>query len=153
MSTTLSGFDQNFNLGEDGSNVTLQDVNGNVYNLGQVTGFHDTPEHEEVSVKTLNGGGRKFTRVERTGGSLEFTVARKDGTLEQIEYQLQQNKRQNLGELYFSVYQYITNPDGSRSENNWPVCVFMLTDKGEWAVGKSVDQKVKMTYVDANVIA
>lgn len=153
MSTTLQGFDQNYNLGEDGGNVVLQDVKGNVYNLGQVTGFHPTPEHEEVSIKTINGGGRKFTRIERTGGKLEFSVARKDGTLEAIEYQLQQNKRAGLNELYFTVYHFIANPGATQSENVYTFCTFQLTDAGDYTVGKEVDQKVTMTYVDANVIA
>lgn len=153
MSTTLAGFDQDFNLGEDGSNITLQDVNGNVYNLGQVKGFHATPKHTDVNLQVINGGGREFTRVERYGGTAEFDVARKDGTLEKIEYALQQNKRNGLGELRFKCYQYINNPNGTISEILYDDCTFKLTDLGDYSLGKEVDQKVQLTYVDFHVIA
>lgn len=151
--TTLTGFSQDFNLGEDGSNITLQDANGGVYNLGQVTGFHATPKHEDVSLRVLNGGGREFTRIERYGGTIEFDVARKDGTLEAVEYALQQNKRNGLPELKFTCYQYISNTNGTISENQFSGCTFKLTDLGEYTVGKEVGQKVQLTYVDMQVIA
>jgi hypothetical protein len=153
MSTTLAGFDQNFNLGEDGSNIILQDVNGNNYNLGQVKGFHSTPKDTDVTLQVINAGGRELTRVERYGGTIEFSIARKDGTLERIQYALQQNKRNGLGELYFRCYQYVNNPNGTVNEYLFTGCTFKLTDMGDYSLGKEVDQKVQLTWVDFQVIA
>jgi hypothetical protein len=146
--TTLTPLDSDWNLGEDGSNVSMTDSNGTVYNLGKVINFHFTPKHEDVTIKPINYGGRELTQTERPGGTGTITAARQDGTMEALEYLQQQLKRAKKRELFFTIYQYIDNPGGTQNENMFVNCRVRLTDPGSYEMGKAVEQKIDFTYED-----
>lgn len=147
-SVTVPPITSAFNVGENGSNISLTDNLGNVYNLGKVLDFHFTPKFHDVTLQTLNYQGREITQTERIGGTGTITVARQDGTMEQVEYIQQQRKRAGLPELYFTVYQFISNPDGSQNELMFVNCRVRLTDAGQYKLGQAVEQKVEFIYED-----
>lgn len=152
-SVTVPPLNSNWNLGEDGSNVSMTDNLGNVYSLGKVIDFHFAPKHTEVTLPVINYGGRELTQTERPGGTGTITVARENGAMEQLEYIQQQRKRAGLPELYFTIYQFVSNPDGSQNENMFVNCRVRLTDPGQWELGREVRQKIDFTYEDYDKVA
>lgn len=147
-SYTTPSNDSDFNLGEDGSTISMVDNLGNAYNLGKIMDFHPTFKHADVNLQVINYGGREITQTERYGGALEFTIPRSDGTMEALEYLQQQRKRGGLKELYFTITQYINNPDGSSNENMFVRCRVRLTDGGQYKLGQAVEQKIQATFED-----
>lgn len=145
---TLTALNSDFNTGVDGSTVSLNDTNGNVYNLGKIEDFDFRPKHENVTARPINYGGRELLQTERLGGTIEVTIARSDGTVEKIEYAMQQAKRNRQREPFFTATQFIQNSDGSSNELVYVNCRFRLTDGGQWKIGAAVLQKVELTFED-----
>jgi hypothetical protein len=128
-----------FSIGRD-AQIVLMGPNGRV-DLNHVTGFESRQITSPIRVSRLDGTqiGAEIPK----GWEGSFEVERSDSALEDFISTLEQSFYNGNGVSTGTLYQYITEVDGSVSTYQFDGVVFKLTNAGIWKGDSSVKQKLE----------
>jgi hypothetical protein len=128
-----------FSVGRD-TQLVLIGPNGRV-DLNHVTGFESRQLTAAVRVSRLDGVQLGAELPKGWEGS--FEVERADSTLDDFISSLEQSYYNGSGPGLGSIYQYVTETDGSVSTYQFDGVVFKLVSAGVWKGDASVKQKLE----------
>ncbi|HQT79644.1 MAG TPA: hypothetical protein PLD10_21590 [Rhodopila sp.] len=128
-----------FSVGRD-TQVVLMGPNGRV-DINHVTAFESRQMTSPVRVSRLDGLqlGAELPR----GWEGSFEVERGNSTLDDFMSSLEQAYYSGTGGGPGTLYQYVTESDGSVSTYQFDGVVFKLTSAGIWKGDSSVKQKLE----------
>lgn len=127
-----------FSIGRD-TQLVIMGPNGRV-DLAHVTGFDNRQITSSVRVSRLDGTHLGTELPKGWEGS--FEVERGTSTLDDFIVALEQNYYNGVTSQPSTMYQYITELDGSVSTYQFNGVVFKLSNAGTWKGDASVKQKL-----------
>lgn len=127
-----------FSIGRD-TQLVIMGPNGRV-DLTHVTGFESRQVTASVRVSRLDGTQLGTELPKGWEGS--FEVERGTSILDDFVIGLEQNFYNGTSIQTSTMYQYITEPDGSVSTYQFDGVVFKLSNAGTWKGDASVRQKL-----------
>jgi hypothetical protein len=127
-----------FSIGRD-TQLVIMGPNGRV-DLAHVTGFDSRQITSSVRVSRLDGTHLGTELPKGWEGS--FEVERGTSTLDDFIAALEQNYFNGVTSQPSTMYQYITELDGSVSTYQFNGVVFKLSNAGTWKGDASVKQKL-----------
>jgi hypothetical protein len=128
-----------FSIGRD-TQLVVMGPNGRV-DLSHVTGFESRQLTSAVRVSRLDGTHLAAELPKGWEGS--FEVERGTSALDDFVSTIEQNFYDGLGAVPGTMYQYITEVDGSVSTYQFDGVVFKLASAGTWKGDSSVKQKLE----------
>jgi hypothetical protein len=128
-----------FSIGRD-TQIVLMGPSGRI-DLNHVTGFESRQITSPVRISRLDGTqiGAEIPK----GWEGSFEVERGDSALEDFVSTLEQNFYNGVSLSPGTLYQYVTEVDGSVSTYEFDGVVFKLTSAGIWKGDSSVKQKLE----------
>jgi hypothetical protein len=138
-----------FSIGRD-TQIVLMGPSGRI-DLNHVTGFESRQITSPVRISRLDGThiGAEIPK----GWDGNFEVERGDSALEDFVSTLEQNFYNGVALSTGTLYQYVTEVDGSVSTYEFDGVVFKLTSAGTWKGDSSVKQKLEFFAVRRRRIA
>lgn len=127
-----------FSIGRD-TQLVIMGPNGRV-DLAHVTGFDNRQITSSIRVSRLDGTHLGTELPKGWEGS--FEVERGTSTLDDFIVALEQNYYNGVTSQPSTMYQYITELDGSVSTYQFNGVVFKLSNAGTWKGDASVKQKL-----------
>jgi hypothetical protein len=127
-----------FSIGRD-TQLVIMGPSGRV-DLAHVTGFDSRQVTSSVRVSRLDGTQLGTELPKGWEGS--FEVERGTSTLDDFVVTLEQNYYNGVTSQSSTMYQYITELDGSVSTYQFDGVVFKLSNAGAWKGDASVKQKL-----------
>jgi hypothetical protein len=127
-----------FSIGRD-TQLVIMGPSGRV-DLAHVTGFDSRQVTSSVRVSRLDGTQLGTELPKGWEGS--FEVERGSSTLDDFIVMLEQNYYNGVTSQPSTMYQYITELDGSVSTYQFNGVVFKLSNAGAWKGDASVKQKL-----------
>jgi hypothetical protein len=143
QNVTVPGLNSNFNTGVDSATITLTDQNGGYYPLGKIIDFHATPETSLIEVKAINLGGRILRKKNLNGWKGTITVSRENGALDALQAAEESRYLSGQPQMYYNIYQFVSNQDGTANEFQYVKAVVTLSDPGQWKLGAEVEMKLE----------
>ena len=143
----MSGTVNQFNTGRDCTVVILHPLApGGRIDLPLVTDFDVKPKYHDISSNGIDG----FTRTMHVPQNLDvmFSVDRSDPTIDTFCSALWTSYRATGRIPAGSVYQYVTELNGSTTTTNFTSVVFKPDDLGSWKKDSAVAQKLSGTAMD-----
>lgn len=128
-----------FSIGRD-TQLVLMGPGGRV-DLNHVTGFESRQLTTPIRVSRLDGLQLGTELPKGWEGS--FEVERADSTLDDFISGLEQDYYNGSGVGLGTIYQYVTETDGSVSTYQFDGVVFKLVNAGVWKGDASVKQKLE----------
>jgi len=128
-----------FSVGRDTQLVVIG-PSGRV-DLSHVTGFESRQTTQSVRVNRLDGNNIGVELPKGWEGS--FDLERGDSTVEDFMAALEQGYFNGVTAAPGSMYQYITEVDGSVSTFQFDMVVFRLSNAGQWKGDSAVKQKLE----------
>jgi hypothetical protein len=128
-----------FSIGRD-TQLVVMGPNGRV-DLSHVTGFESRQITTPVRVSRLDGTHLAAELPKGWEGS--FEVERGTSALDDFASAIEQSFYDGLGALPGTMYQYITEIDGSVSTYQFDGVVFKLASAGSWKGDSSVKQRLE----------
>ena len=128
-----------FSVGRD-TQVVVMGPNGRI-DISHVTAFESRQLTAPVRVSRMDGSQLGAELPKGWEGS--FEVERGDSTLDDFISTLEQAYYNGAGVSPGTLYQYITETDGSVSTYQFDGVVFKLTHSGIWKGDSSVKQKLE----------
>ncbi|HTW27869.1 MAG TPA: hypothetical protein VME92_12135 [Acetobacteraceae bacterium] len=129
----------NFSLGRD-CQVVLMGPFGRV-DISHVTGFEAKQVTHPIRVDRLDGTQLAAELPKGWEGS--FDIERGDSTVDDFVAKAEQAYYTGGSMAYGTLYQYVTETDGSTSTYQFDSAVFKLTSSGAWKGDASVKQKLE----------
>lgn len=127
-----------FSIGRD-TQLVIMGPNGRV-DLTHVTGFESRQITNSVRISRLDGVQLGTELPKGWEGS--FEVERGTSVLDDFVVSIEQNYYNGIATQPSTMYQYITELDGSVSTYQFDGVVFKLTNAGSWKGEASVRQKL-----------
>lgn len=128
-----------FSVGRD-TQVVLVGPNGRL-DINHVTAFESRQLTTPVRVSRMDGTQLGAELPKGWEGS--FEVERADSTLDDFVSSLEQSYYNGSGTGLGTLYQYVTETDGSTSTYQFDGVVFHLVNAGVWRGDSSVKQKLE----------
>lgn len=128
-----------FSIGRD-TQLVVMGPNGRV-DLSHVTAFESRQLTQSIRVSRLDGSQLGTELPKGWEGS--FEVERGSSALDDFISSIEQNFYNGSGPAVGSMYQYITEADGSVSTYQFDGVVFKLASAGTWKGDASVKQKLE----------
>ena len=139
----------NKNIGTNQSvKITRNDTGATVYLGGRLVSFKDTPNTIIDVDEGITDGGRPYHTRIPNGGTLDMTIERYNGDLDNFFKSLDVNFYGGQGQVDLTVTQTISNFfDNSTTVNTYTFCV-PTQDSSPWTKAKGVMVTVKFHYTE-----
>ena len=135
-----------------GRDVTLTIVTASgPLNMNLITGFHSSPDMNEIKVKGIDGITRHARFFDGWRGG--FDVERSDSTVDDYFAQLEANFYAGINETAATITETIAEPNGAVTQYRYLNVLLKLDDAGGWMGDQTVKQKLSFVAAQRKKIS